>query len=158
MYCGGSHDLHLRACYYFWRGDKPRAVLEEGRLVSLPPTNLEVHDTDAVATLAQSLEEMVALVGAAFDPVRLLKDKNSHAAVHHTRYPREHSKVFISPSSMRGDRESPGDWRPWDNRPSLGECARGRWSRGLGLRPRSRPFATILAMRCRRVSPNRTRH
>src|SRR2546427_12951193 len=87
MYSRRSHDLYLGAFDYLWRGDKLLAVLEGRTVAPLPPTNFEVHDTDGVATLAQPLKEMVALVGAAFDPVRLLQNKNSHDAAHQTRYP-----------------------------------------------------------------------
>ena len=79
---GGPHDLNLCPFDELVWGDEVPPGRQSWQIASLLPANFKVYDADAVTPLAKPLEEMVALVGAAVDPVRFLKDKDSHAAFH----------------------------------------------------------------------------
>jgi len=44
---------------------------------AIPPTNLEIDDTDLVASLSHLFEKMVGLMWPSFDPIRFLEDEDA---------------------------------------------------------------------------------
>ena len=42
---------------------------------AVPPTNLEIDDTDLVASLSHPFEKMMRLMWPSFDPIRFLEDE-----------------------------------------------------------------------------------
>ena len=74
---GGPYDFDGRTFDDLrWR-QKLASRAESQPSPPLRPTDLKVHDPNVVAPLAESLEEMVALMRAPLNPVRLLEDENS---------------------------------------------------------------------------------
>lgn len=81
----GAHDLDIGAL-----NDLPRCGQDTPRCNSasfwtLTPADFEIDHSNLMAALAKPLEEVMALVGTTFDPVRFLKDEYSHAALPQTR-------------------------------------------------------------------------
>ena len=86
-------DLRWRQKLPSWAEWQPRPLLR--------PTNLKVHDPNVVASLAESLEEMVALMRAPLNPVRFLEDENSQVGLPRTvSATPNYSKGFLSASSI----------------------------------------------------------
>ena len=98
---GGPYDFDRRTFNDLWLGRELPSRAESQPRPLVRPANLKVYDPNMVAPLAESLEEMVALMRASLNPVRLLEDENSQLGLPRTICATPNrSKGFLSPSSI----------------------------------------------------------
>ena len=121
MNCGGSDYLDLRSFHNFGGSDKLGARGDNGLRTVCPLSYLEIYNPYFVALSRESLEKMMALMRPTFNPVRLLQDEYLHCIAPVRVCYVQRSEGFLSPPPIHLCREDSGNWRPRDNRPSIGE-------------------------------------
>src|SRR2546426_2529717 len=81
---GWPYDFDARTLDNLGRGGELPSRAESRSRLASPPTDFKVHNPNVVAPLAESLKEVVALIRAPLNPVRLLEDEDSHVALPRT--------------------------------------------------------------------------
>jgi hypothetical protein len=75
---GRSDYFNFRTFHDLWRSDESGMTRDDGSTVLSSPANLEIHDPHLVPLCRKPLEKVVALVRAPLDPIRFLKDEDTH--------------------------------------------------------------------------------